>query len=97
MINDLLDMAKMEHAVFSFNFQEFNFIQTILGVFQSLEYHADAKKINLLLHLDEIQPSLLGCVIGDERRLSQILINFLSNSIKFTRKGGFVKLKLRVL
>jgi signal transduction histidine kinase len=54
MINDLLDMAKMEQAVFSFDYQEFNFVKTIIDVFHILEYHAEAKKISLLLQFDQI-------------------------------------------
>jgi signal transduction histidine kinase len=75
---------------------EFNLVKTILGVFNILEFHAAAKKIKLLLEFDQVQPSLLVRVIGDERRLSQILINFFSNSIKFSKQEGYVKLKLRV-
>jgi signal transduction histidine kinase len=52
LVNDLLDMAKIEADVFSLSFKEFNLIETVTQVFRLLEYHAEAKKINLLLNFD---------------------------------------------
>jgi two-component system sensor histidine kinase/response regulator len=84
LINDLLDMAKIKAAVFRLSFHEFNLIQAIAKVFQILEYQAEFKKIKFYLQIDSRNPQSLRRVIGDERRISQILINFISNSLKFT-------------
>lgn len=50
-----------------------------------------------MLELDAKKPFLFEKVYCDKRRMMQILLNFLSNSIKFTSKNGFIKIHLHVI
>jgi signal transduction histidine kinase len=59
LINDLLDMAKIEAEVFSLSFKEFNLIETVTQVFRLLEFHAEAKDISLLINFEESNPLTL--------------------------------------
>jgi signal transduction histidine kinase len=52
LINDLLDMAKIEAAAFTLSFSEFNFLEAITEAFRILEYTAESKNIRLLLSVD---------------------------------------------
>lgn len=50
-----------------------------------------------MLVLDAHRPCVFEKVYSDQRRTIQILLNFISNSLKFTKKDGFIKVHLRVL
>jgi two-component system, sensor histidine kinase and response regulator len=50
-----------------------------------------------MLELDISKPYIFSKVKSDKRRMVQIMLNFLSNSLKFTNDGGFVKIQLKVL
>ncbi len=84
-INDILDLAKIEAG--KMELEETNFdvhsalqnVQTILGL------KADEKGIRMNL---EIAPELPQYMIGDETRLTQVVMNLTGNAIKFTEKGG---------
>ena len=84
LINDLLDQAKLEKSVFNLNNTYFNIIEVVQEAFQIISFQAEAKQIKLLLELDENQPFILKQVYSDRGRLLQIILNFLSNSLKFT-------------
>jgi signal transduction histidine kinase len=72
-------------------------IDAISSVFKILEYQAEQKKIRLYLEINTRRPETLRRIIGDERRISQILINFICNSLKFINENGFVKVHLNVV
>ena len=83
-INDILDFSKMESGNMELDLQEFslqNFIEDIMDVFS---IKASEKGIDLIYQLD---PRLPGVILGDSMRLRQILLNFISNAIKFTEEG----------
>lgn len=58
---------------------------------------AENKKIRLFLSLDREHPNAFSCIVSDRRRMLQILLNFISNSLKFTGKDGFIFVRLKVL
>lgn len=91
LVNDLLDLAKVENGSFSMQKDFFNLGQTIVESFKILSHTANEKQIELRAYVDEPENAkYLMAIQGDKRRFMQILLNFLSNSLKFTTKGGCV-------
>lgn len=97
LINDLLDLGKLQNNAFQLNFEKFNLIEVIQEAFQIVMFQAETKKIRLHLCLDQTRQGLLTSVYSDRRRTLQILLNLISNSLKFTTEGGFIKVHLKVL
>ncbi|MDR0452964.1 MAG: HAMP domain-containing protein, partial [Treponema sp.] len=89
-INDILDMSKIEANKLELSFAEFNFERMIMKVTNVINFRIDEKKQNFSVHLDQKIPSML---IGDDQRLAQIITNLLSNAVKFTPEQGTVRLE----
>ncbi|MFD1256576.1 response regulator [Mucilaginibacter terrae] len=92
-INDVLDISKIEAGKFSIIRKPHDIRRVVKSVFDLLKYKADEKDIELLLDIDGDVPEILQF---DSLRVNQILMNLLSNAIKFTERG-YVKLQLSVL
>jgi PAS domain S-box-containing protein len=92
-INDVLDMSKIEAGKFSIIRSSNSLRQLIQSVYQLLKFKADEEHIEFFL---EIDPAIPEYVMVDSLRLNQILMNLLSNAIKFTKRGH-VKLNVSVL
>lgn len=88
-INDILDMSKIEAGKLELSYDEFDFENMLQRVINIIAFIADKKKQKLTVHIDKSIPYSL---IGDNQRLAQIVTNLLSNAVKFTPEGGFVKL-----
>ncbi|MGB8952401.1 MAG: response regulator [Candidatus Aminicenantales bacterium] len=86
-LNDILDFSKIEARMIDLQPIEFNLHDSIADIVASLALEAHKKNLELICH---VPPSLPGGVIGDLGRLRQILINLVSNAIKFTRRGEVV-------
>ena len=84
-INDILDMAKIEANKLELVPTEFNFERMLQKVLTVIHYRADEKQQQLNLNIDENIPRFL---IGDDQRLAQVITNLLSNAVKFTPEGG---------
>jgi len=87
-INDILDMSKIETGRLEINPVEYNTANLINDTIQLNIVRIGSKQIEFMLDIDENMPSRL---YGDELRIKQILTNLLSNAIKYTEKG-YVKL-----
>ncbi|MCU7938015.1 MAG: response regulator [gamma proteobacterium symbiont of Bathyaustriella thionipta] len=83
-INDILDISKIESGKLDIDPTQFNLYNLIVETIEIVELKAQEKKIELDYRLDEKIPEY---VVGDAIRIRQILINFISNAIKFTSKG----------
>lgn len=84
-INDLLDITKLDDKSFKLNIRPFN-LKILMGeILSSFDKYAYKGNTELTLHIDEDLPNYL---LGDSRRLSQIIINILSNALKFTNDGN---------
>jgi PAS domain S-box-containing protein len=93
-INDILDMSKIEEDKFELSFTEFSFAGMIQKTVNTFEFSLTEKKQNLVV---EIDPDIPQRVITDEQRLAQVITNLISNSIKFTPEGGVITLTSRKL
>ncbi|MBS7563383.1 response regulator [Mucilaginibacter sp. Bleaf8] len=92
-INDVLDISKIEAGKFSIVRAPNNIHKTVKAVYDLLKYKADEKNIELIM---DIAPDVPVHILFDSLRLNQILMNLLSNAIKFTDRG-FVRLQLSVM
>jgi PAS domain S-box-containing protein len=92
-INDILDISKIEAGKFNIVRTPGNLREIINMVHGLLKFNADEKDIEFTLQIDKGVPEAL---MVDSLRLNQILMNLLSNSIKFT-SHGYVTLKVSML
>ncbi len=91
-INDILDLSKIEHGDIELNEEEVDVTKVVESCLTIIEERA--KKGNLKLSYDP--PESLPKLWGEARRVKQILINLLSNSVKFTPPGGEVSVQVLV-
>ena len=84
LINDVLDLSKIEAGKIDFAADIFNVQQTVQGVYKIFLPVAQEKNIELFLSISKSIPEY---VIGDKHRLTQMLNNLVNNAIKFTPKG----------
>jgi PAS domain S-box-containing protein len=88
-INDILDMSKIEANKFELSFDEFNFEKMLQKTVNVINFRVDEKQQNFTVHIDRDIPHT---VIGDDQRLAQVIANLLSNAVKFTPEYGSVRL-----
>jgi two-component system, sensor histidine kinase and response regulator len=84
-INDILDFSKIEAGKMSFEKADFDLVEIVQKSVALFELQAKEKKLTLDCTFSGGIPTLL---VGDPGRLRQVLINLLSNALKFTEKGG---------
>jgi signal transduction histidine kinase/CheY-like chemotaxis protein len=92
LINDILDMSKIEASKFELTHEPFSLVKMINNVSSIISVRTVEKRQRLDL---SIAPDIPQAVKGDEMRLSQILLNLLSNAVKFTAEDGEVGLALK--
>ena len=92
-INDLLDLSKIEAGKMDFNFKEINIHSVIDYVKSTLSEVAKTK--NLTLITDETEN--LPAINADSQRLEQVLTNLVSNAIKFTPEGKTITIKSNLI
>jgi len=93
-INDILDMSKIEAGKFELSESEFDFKKMIEQIVTVNKFRMDEKSQEFTVAIDEKIPSYL---FGDDQRLSQVITNLISNAAKFTPAGGSVKLEAQFL
>jgi len=93
-INDVLDISKIEAGKFDLNNAAFDFNLLIQRVVDIANVQASEKSHVFSVHYDDSIPNIL---IGDEQRLAQIITNFLSNAMKFTTSYGSITLEVKLL
>jgi len=93
-INDVLDMSKIEAGKFDLSPVEFNFEKLVRGVVDVVNFRVNEKKQKLNVHIDDAVPQTL---IADDQRIAQVLTNLLGNAVKFTPEAGIIQLNARFL
>lgn len=93
LINDILDISKIEAQKLELYPTDFNFEKFLLEVCEICRLGAEHKEIGFSY---QALNSLPFTIHADEKRLRQVLLNLLSNAVKFTDKGG-VKFEVKVL
>ncbi|MEX2009880.1 MAG: ATP-binding protein, partial [Dongiaceae bacterium] len=89
LINDILDLSKIEAGGEEQHEEEIDIPEIIRSVMTLVKGRAEKSGVRLALDLPDGLPMLRA----DERKIKQILVNILSNGIKFTKAGGSVTLK----
>ncbi|MDR2588292.1 MAG: response regulator [Spirochaetales bacterium] len=84
-INDILDMSKIEANKFELSFAEFDFEKMLQKVVGVVSFRVDEKRQNFSVTIDKDIPRIL---VGDDQRLAQVIANLLSNAVKFTPEEG---------
>lgn len=85
LINDVLDLSRIESGKFTLEDQNFRFRPIVNGILTMFEKQAQTKGLKLNC---QIADSLPEQIIGDPGRFRQILMNLIGNAMKFTSKGG---------
>lgn len=83
-INDILDFSKIESGKLELIPDEFNIASTLNTVINMSEARRGNKKIEIIIKAD---PNIPRGIIGDEVRIRQVIVNLMTNAIKYTEKG----------
>jgi signal transduction histidine kinase/DNA-binding response OmpR family regulator len=88
-INDILDMSKIEANKLELSPTEFNFEKMLQKVVSVNNFRVEEKNQNLIVRIDKAIPRDIIC---DEQRLTQVVTNLLSNAVKFTPEEGAIRI-----
>ncbi len=92
LIDDLLDISKLQRGTIELNKTSSNIPELILKSIKPMEALAKDKEVNLTCKLSQDIPKLL-C---DPDRITQVIVNLVRNAIRFTSKGGFISVEVEV-
>ncbi len=92
LINDILDISKVESGKLKLSPQSFSIAETVENLVNISQPMIKEKKIEFSFHIDRMEKEYL---YTDQLRLNQIYINILSNAIKYTEPGGRVSVDMR--
>ncbi len=90
MINDVLDMSKIEAGRFELDYEVFNLDEMIEETMRIVSHQSQERNLQIE---DNVSPKLE--IEADRRAIKQILINLLSNAVKFSKDSGKIKIKAR--
>ncbi|MDR2808289.1 MAG: response regulator [Spirochaetaceae bacterium] len=88
-INDILDMSKIEANKIELSLTDFNFEKMFRKIVNVINFRINEKEQELIVHIDKHIPPT---IIGDDQRLAQVITNLLSNAVKFTPEQGVIRL-----
>lgn len=91
LINDVLDMSKIESGKMTLTAEQVSLQEVVEGVVGIVQAQVKGKNQNFNVHIDNIMSEEVYC---DSVRLNQILLNLLSNAVKYTQEGGTIQLYL---
>ena len=91
LINDILEMSRLEQGKVSLNYQEFDLVECVEECASVFRSQAEQAEQDFQVTFDVTD----RLVVGDAQRISQILNNLLSNALKFTGIGGHISLRVK--
>jgi PAS domain S-box-containing protein len=92
-INDILDMSKIEANKFELSETDFEFEKMLRQVVNVINFRIDEKHQKFSVNIDRSIPHTL---IGDDQRIAQVITNLLGNAVKFTPEQGSISLTTRL-
>ena len=93
-INDILDMSKIEADKLELSDASFDFEKMLQNVAEIISFRVDERRQKFYVNIGNGIPRTL---IGDDQRLSQVIANLLSNAVKFTPEEGTIRLDSQVI
>ena len=93
-INDILDMSKIEANKLELSPVEFDFEKILQRAVNVVNFRVEEKKQKLTVYIDKAIPKI---IIGDDQRLAQVITNLLGNANKFTPEQGSISLAARLI
>jgi len=90
-INDILDMSKIEAEKFELSRDVIDFEKMLMNITNVANFRVEEKRQNFTIRLDKSVPAYIE---SDELRLSQVITNLLSNAVKFTPEKGSISLNI---
>lgn len=98
LLQDLLDLGQIDKNSFQLNNEYFDLMKMIEKAFMVANGIAELKDVKLKMpEISGPEREILRQILGDERRYIQIIVNFLSNAIKFSSREGTVFINLRII
>ena len=91
LINDVLDMSKIESGKLTLTIEQLSLKEVIEGIVSIVQPQIKSKKQSFDIHVENILTENVWC---DGVRLNQVLLNLLSNATKYTLEGGSIRLFL---
>ena len=91
LINDVLDVSKIESGKVVLNYEEFSLSDVVASVEAIIVPMAKEKRQEFHLEVSGIRHEYL---VGDETRINQVLLNLLSNAVKYTQEGGHIRMRI---
>lgn len=91
LINDVLDMSKIESGRVTLSLEEFEMSQAVDSLLAIMHPQIQAKNQTLKVNVVNIMHE---CVIGDQLRLQQVFVNIMGNAVKFTPEGGTISFRI---
>jgi signal transduction histidine kinase len=92
MVNDFLDLARLESGRTHIAQEPVNMAETISETMAVLQPQAAERQVSIALQAPETLPT----IIGDPSRLKQVMVNLVSNAVKYNREGGRVDIEVKV-
>jgi len=89
LVNDILDVARLDSDTMRFNMEKIDPVELLNEIVEDMKLVITNKKLEFRINI----PKQLPHIVGDKNRLSQVLKNLISNSLKFT-DAGFIALKV---
>ena len=93
-INDILDMSKIEAGKFELVFYEFNFEKMIQKAVNVIHFRMEEKKQRFSVFIDDRIPHN---IISDDQRITQVITNLLSNAVKFTPENKSIRMEAHLV
>ncbi len=92
LVDNLLDISKMEAGKLSMDFKKFSVSEAVTEAIQSVDNWRQSKNLNLKVEIAEGLP----LISASRDRIIQVLVNLISNAVKFTPTGGTIKVRARL-
>lgn len=93
MIEDLLDLSRIETGKFSFEYKKYNIKSSLDSICKTFEGQAKTKNMDFSINAQEDLPD----IYADSKRIEQILANLTNNAFKFTKSGGRITISAKLI